>query len=101
MRIVIAVNRQLDGVTYRLDPKSRVELINAKLSDTIPASSLFVSYSDKDGIEASFGPMWRNVMELLTGLGADHLPPDSTVDFIDSKNNQVLFSTQDQDVKVG
>ena len=44
MRIGIAVNRQLDGVTYRLDPKSRVELINAKLSDTIPASSLFVSW---------------------------------------------------------
>jgi hypothetical protein len=41
--VIIDAGKQLDGFTFRLNPKSRIKL-GEKFPETRPVSSIFVSY---------------------------------------------------------
>lgn len=95
--IKIYVNQQLDGFTYRLDPKSKASL-REKRSDTEPVASVFVSYDTKTRFQWTQGSVWKHVAELLTGLSAEQLEILGPVVFVDPKSEKTVFEVAEQSV---
>lgn len=72
--LVVVVGFQHEGVTYRLHPVSA-----ARILETFPgvrvAPSVYVGYARRDEFESLHGPMWPQIVTLLTGVGQDRLSP--------------------------
>lgn len=98
-KVVIQVGRQLDGYTFRLDPRSRVTHAE-NLPVPLPATSVFVSVDSetREGLERVYGPMWQQVAILLTGLSEAQLGSLGGSVFIDAANGQALFESGKRDV---
>jgi hypothetical protein len=96
-KVVIQVGRQLDGYTFRLDPRSRAEIAES-LPKPLPATSVFVSFETREGLERVYGPMWQQVAILLTGLSEAQLGNLGGSVFIDAANGQALFESGKRNV---
>ena len=96
-QIKIYVNQQLDGCTYRLDPKSR-GLLRGRESHTEPVTSVFISYDTKTQFEWTHGSVWRHVAELLTGLTTEQLEALGPVVFVEPKDESTVFEVAVQNV---
>ena len=97
-KVVIQVGRQLDGYTFRLDPRSRATLAE-NLPVPLPAS-IFVSVDSetRECLERVYGPIWQHVAILLTGLSEAQLGNLGGSVFIDAANGQALFESGKRDV---
>ena len=93
----IYVHQQLDGVTYELDPVSKM-VAEKHAIDTRPASRLFISYGDKAQVEWMHGPVPKQVAMLVTGLSQEKLEELDGVIFLDPKTNKPIFTETQQDV---
>lgn len=96
-KVVIRVGRQLDGYTFRLDPRSRAKIAES-LPGPLPASSVFLSFETRDDFERVHGPMWQHVAILLTGLSESQLRNLGGSVFVDAANGQALFDSGKHDV---
>lgn len=70
--IIVAVGFQTEGVTYRLHPTS-ADRIRQTFPGVRVAPSVYVGYTTRDEFEALHGPMWPQIVILLTGVDADKL----------------------------
>lgn len=88
-KITVYVTEQLDGYTCALDPWSRGSL-KIQDAETLPAS-VFVSYDTKGQFEFFNGPVWKHIIEILTGSSAAALQMSGGIVFIDPKTLDILF----------
>ena len=95
-KITIYVTEQLDGYTCALDPWSRIGL-KVQDSETLPAS-VFVSYDTRGQFEFFNGPIWKHIIEILTGSSAANLQMSGGVVFVDPRTMQILFKSPAQHV---
>ena len=66
-RIVILAGLQSDGTTYRLDPLSRRRL-REEFPSAVQVPSVFIGYDTEASFLSLHGPIWGQVVTLLTGL---------------------------------
>lgn len=70
--LVVALGLQNDGATYRLHPTS-----TARIREVFPevrvAPSVYVGYATRADFEALHGPIWPQIVILLTGLDEEKL----------------------------
>jgi hypothetical protein len=98
--VIIDAGKQLDGFTFRLNPKSRIKL-NEKFPETRPVSSIFVSYDtyeEKDFAMLSEN-VWKYAALMLTGFSDTQFEKseDGFV-FVDPLNNKEIFKTGSRSV---
>jgi len=65
--IIIVAGEQADGTTYQLHPLSRAR-IEARFPGTRLLRSLFVGLDTQTDYTDMHGPMWEQIVLLLTGL---------------------------------
>ena len=93
--LIIDVGKQLDGFTFRLNPKSRIKL-EERFPEIRPVSSVFVSYDTDE--EKDFGMLpesvWKYVALMLSGF-SDSLLEKSEHSFVffDPLSNKEIFKT--------
>lgn len=70
--LTIFVGYQNNGATYQFDPISR-----EKIQETFPSSqqakTIFVGFDTKDDFEKQHGPIWKQIILLLSGVSASEL----------------------------
>lgn len=66
-RIVILAGLQSDGTTYMLDPVSRQRL-RKEFPSVSQVPSVFIGYDTEANFLSLHGPIWGQVVTLLTGL---------------------------------
>lgn len=71
-QLVIVAGEQADGVTYQLHPVSRAR-VHANFLGASTARSLFVGTDTQADYTDIHGPMWEQIVVLLTGLSVDRL----------------------------
>jgi hypothetical protein len=91
--IIIDVGRQMNGATFRLSPQTRVRLTEQRLGSPL-ATSLFVTFTTRDAFESYHGPMWQQVVMLLTGLTEDQIEKLGGFRFVDPADSEVLFESR-------
>lgn len=70
--VVLGVGFQSEGVTYRLHPLTQ-ERVGRAFPGVRAAPSVYVGYATKADFESLHGPMWRQVLALLTGVDYERL----------------------------
>lgn len=70
--LVILVGLQSSGATYALEPLSRRRIQEAFPGVSV-APSVFVGYKTREDFESLHGPMWGQIVSLLTGVSVDRL----------------------------
>lgn len=88
-KIIVEVGKQLDGYTFRLSPRTRTRL-ERELPNLPPATSLFVGFDTQGDFEKIHGPMWQQIVSILTGLSEDRLKKLGGYDFVDPLTNRVI-----------
>ena len=88
-KITVYVTKQMDGYTCALDPWSQRSL-KIQDSEKLPAS-VFVSYDTKGQFDFFNGPIWKHIIEILTGSPAADLQMSMGVVFVDPKTLDILF----------
>jgi predicted Zn-dependent protease len=83
--LIVNIGRQGDGCTYRLDPLSKHRLKAAhRRARTVP--TVFIGYTTRDEFEALQGPMWVQIVQMLTGVTAEQLSALGGVELHDPDN---------------
>jgi hypothetical protein len=88
--IIVDVGRQMDGATFRLSPQTRARLTAQKMGSPL-ATSLFVTFPIREAFERHHGPMWNQIVMLLTGLSEDQIEALGGFRFVDPAGSEVLF----------
>ena len=101
-KIIISVGKDWDGFTFRLRPKSKQyvgmlgmrtkSLGGAKAPEPL-MSQVSISFDEKKGFEDLHGPIYKYVVEMLTGISYDNLGKYGGAKFIDEDEN-VIFDTE-------
>lgn len=94
MKIRVRVGQQENGTTYELAPKSRALLEEHFSTALPPASSVFISHETQTNLETVYGPVWRHVVGILTGLSSDQVEEIDEILFEDPRTNTTLFTSQ-------
>ena len=117
-RIIISVGKDWDGFTFRLRPKSKQWLMGAgyktkgmgstKRSSLTPAplpeyrergfeplmSQVSISFDEKKKIEELGGPIYKYIVEMLTGMTLENLNKLGGVIFADAETEKVIHDTK-------
>jgi len=88
-RIRIDVGVQAEGCTYALGPNA-VAAIAERFPDARPARSIYVGYGTREAFEEAHGPMWEQIVTLLTGLTPERLAAHADVVVFDPATDKVL-----------
>lgn len=70
--IRIQMAHQTEGVTYALHPLSRRRIL-ARWPDLRLLPKVFIGYTTRDEFEALHGPVWREIVLLLSGHALEEL----------------------------
>jgi len=70
--IIVAVGLQSEGATYRMHPTSAAR-VRKEFPDVHVAPTVYVGYTTKSDFEALHGPMWPQIVILLTGVDENKL----------------------------
>ena len=95
--IVILVNDQLDGCTYRLAPESK-RFLDDQPPHKKPVSSLYVSFDHQAESQWTEGDLWRHVAEMLTGRSIDEVKALGKIKFVDPRSKSVVFEAVPENV---
>ena len=71
--IIIEFGLQGDGVTYRLEFRSRRRIAEAFPGVHPSRHNVFVGYDTRDDFEKIHGPIWRQIAIILTGLNWEQI----------------------------
>ena len=88
-KIIIEVGVQLDGYTFRLSPRARAKL-ERESPNLPPPTSLFVGFDTRSDFEKIHGPMWQQIVSILTGISEDKLKKIGDYEFVDPLTNRVI-----------
>lgn len=99
MTIRIRVGRQRNGTTYELAPKSRTALAEHFSNEIPPASSVFISHETRENFEFKYGPVWKHIVGILTGLSTEEIEEIEEIIFEDPQTSDVLFAPQKMNVQ--
>ena len=91
--IIIYANKQLDGYTCRLDPRSKLAIKSQLPLEPAPVASVFISFDSKSSFEIIHGSVWEHIVELLTGLQEEKLQELGGFVFVDAKTMEILFES--------
>jgi len=92
-KIIVWVGKDWDGFTFRLRPQTR-EMLSRKFPDAQMLPQISISYDTKSGFEAIHGPIYRHVLELLTGLTYDEIKSIGGGVFVDAVSEQAIYDTR-------
>ena len=92
-RITVWVGKDWDGFTFRLRPKSR-EMLRSRFPAASMLPQISISFDTKSGFEAIHGPIYRQVLELLTGLSKEEIDTIGGGVFIDAVSEQAIYDTR-------
>jgi hypothetical protein len=70
--LLVDVGIQENGYTFRLNPKAQNELKDMNPEFNC-AQQLFISFDVKTDLENYFGPIWQEVLHILSGLSDEEL----------------------------
>lgn len=85
----IYVHKQMDGITYELDPVSK-RAVEARSTTGTVSSRVFISYDDKSALEMVHGAFSRQVIQLLTGLPENKVKGLGHFEFYDPKTDSPI-----------
>jgi hypothetical protein len=93
MPIVVAVGKQMNGAVFQLHPKTKA-MLEAKVPGWSPASnSVFLAFKWPWDFGRIQGPMWAQVVMLLTGFSEDQLQDLGGFTFMLPRDNEVVFES--------
>lgn len=87
--LTIEMTTQGNGWTFRLSPKSRSLLVQ-RFGQASIGSSVFVGTDSRRSYEEIHGPMWDQIVLLLTGLSLDQVDTLGGYQVIDVRNGRTL-----------
>ncbi len=70
--VVVTVAFEHEGVTYSLHPNTALRVREA-FPGVATAPTVYVGYATKGDFEQVHGPLWPQVLTLLTGVSVDRL----------------------------
>ena len=91
--IEILVTRQHDGTTYQLRPRSR-ERIEVRYPEVHCTRSIFVGYDTESDFKHYHGPLWKQIVLILTGLTAERLAELGGYKIYDSTTEETFFDSR-------
>lgn len=91
-QIVVEVGKEMNGATFRLSPKARA-MLASRFPERSPASSVFVSFDARENFEHMHGPMWTQIVMLLTGLSEAQIQDLGGFTFVIPSDSEVLFDS--------
>ncbi|HMD98779.1 MAG TPA: hypothetical protein VKM93_15790 [Terriglobia bacterium] len=91
-KIVVDVGEQMNGITFRLSPKTRA-FLSSRLTKIAPPSSVFVSHETASNFENYPGPLWEHVAMILTGLSEKKLKELGGFEFVTPVGGKVWFES--------
>lgn len=91
-RIIVEVGKQMDGATFRLSPKARA-FLRSRIDDLPSRSSIFVADETGSIFEHYHGPMWEQLVMILTGLNEEQLSELGGFEFVTAIDGKVLFES--------
>jgi hypothetical protein len=91
-KIIVDVGKQMDGMTFRLSPKTRIALPSRPQSQPLP-SSVFVSYETKSDFEQNLGPLREHIVMMLTGLDERQITKLGDLQFVLQPEGKILFDS--------
>lgn len=71
--IVVDVGKQSNGATFRLNHRTKSMLTSCIPGWSPPSDSLFVAADRQWDYERMHGPMWAQIVMLLTGLNEEQV----------------------------
>lgn len=95
--IIIDVGQQLDGFTFRVNPRSRIKM-NEEFPGISPASGVFVSYENQQDFDKIDKAVWKHVAILLTGLSDSQIEGFARFVFVSPADGKKIFDSEHRDV---
>jgi hypothetical protein len=92
-KIIVDVGKQMDGMTFRLSPRTRLALSSHSHGQSLPAS-VFVSYDTQLDLKASHDLIWKHVVMMLTGLTEKQITKLGGFKFVTPPDNEILFEAK-------
>lgn len=92
-QIIIDVGQQMDGMTFRLSPRSRIALSARLRSQSLP-SSVFVSYDTRLDLNSPRKPIWQHIVSMLTGLSEKQIATLGGFRFVLRPDDEIVFESK-------
>lgn len=92
-QIIVNVGRQMQGITFQLDPHTRA-MLAARNPAARPVSSVFVAFDTRQAFEQHQGPRWALIVMLLTGLNAKEIAELGGFRLVDPVAEETLFQSK-------
>ena len=93
--IEVSVGKQLNGAVFGLTPKTEI-MLRSRFPDWSPApNSVFISYGRPWDFEKTMeGPMWTQIVMLLTRLTEQQIQELGGVTFVNPVSHEVFFESR-------
>ena len=92
-KFLIDVGFQRDGYTFRLDPRSRVQLEKEYVN--LPrVASVFIGFDQHQDLEQIPQPIWNQIVQLLTGLSFEGINQIGGFAVVNSQTEQEVFNSR-------
>jgi len=91
-KIIVDVGKQMDGATFRLNPKTHA-FLSSRFENLRPPSSVFVSNETAADFKRYYGPLGKELVVLLTGLSEDKIEELGGFKFVDPVGGRVFFQS--------
>ena len=89
-QIIVEVGKQMDGATFQLSPRTRLQLRDL-VPEGLLTSSVFLSFDTRKAFSDPHAPWWEQVVQLLTGLSPEQLHRLGGFRFVDPAESEVLY----------
>ena len=96
-QVLVGVGKQMQGYTFRLQPRSRIWLVE-QFPDAPRVESLFISVDTKGDSFTVHPNIMNQVFTLLTGLDQEELKSLDEVAVFDARKNSNIYTYQGNDV---
>jgi hypothetical protein len=103
-KIIISVGKDWDGFTFRLRPKSKQFLkgvgpktksLSSRDNAEPLMSQVSISFDEKKGFEVLHAPIYKYVVEMLTGISYEEIAKLGGAQFVD-ENEKVIYDTENE-----
>lgn len=91
--IMISVGKQLNGAVFGLTPKTEIMLKSRLPGWSSVPNSVFISYDRPWDFEQMHGPMWTQIVMLLTRLNEQQIQELGGFTFVDPVDHEVFFES--------
>ncbi|GEM_PF-3978541 len=93
-KILIRVSQNTDGDIFRLDPRVKKLISDARHYQANIVDKLFIAYDNIPHEKALYNEIYQQIVTLLTGLSIEKIQTLGTIQFIDSVDERILFEKE-------